>query len=104
MVRAKTTTPTIKGIAVRFTNWIGGTIAKPESTMTTPAMGDIVRPIWPEIRAIAPRFGIGIPKEAACGVTASLKAKVAGIAGTGNGCHDERTERPAPAGDLVGAL
>lgn len=30
-----------------------------------------------EIRAIAPRFGIGIPKEAACGVTASLKAKVA---------------------------
>ena len=77
MVRAKTTTPTIKGIAVRFTNWIGGTIAKPESTMTTPAMGDIVRPIWPEIRAIAPRFGIGIPKEAACGVTASLKAKVA---------------------------
>ena len=52
-------------------------MAKPEGTITTPAIGDMVRPIWPEIRAMAPRFGIGMPKEAACGVTASLKAKVA---------------------------
>lgn len=77
MVSARTTTPTIKGMAVRLTSWIGGTMAKPESTITTPAIGDIVRPICPEIRAMAPRFGIGMPKDAACGVTASLKAKVA---------------------------
>ena len=47
-------------------------MAKPESTITTPAIGDMVRPIWPEIRAMAPRFGIGMPKEAACGVTAPV--------------------------------
>ena len=47
-------------------------MAKPESTITTPAIGDMVRPIWPEIRAMAPRFGIGMPKDAACGVTASF--------------------------------
>jgi len=76
-MRAKTITPMKHGTIVRLATSTGLAIAIPATTIMAPAIGEDVRPKAPDKKAKAPKCGMSMPKEAACGVTASLKANVA---------------------------
>ena len=77
MIIAKMMTPIKHGTIVRLATSIGLAIAIPATTIMAPAIGEDVRPKVPDKKAKEPKCGISMPKEAACGVTASLKANVA---------------------------
>ena len=77
MINANTTVEIKHGRIVRLATSIGLAIAIPATITIAPAIGEEVRPKAPAKKAKAPKWGTSMPKVAACGVTASLKANVA---------------------------